>query len=73
VLICVGSSIKAACSSKCHNLALEANSKLFKEVLESLKKVTPLSKSLDMDMFENAFEDDEDTLVKDQPFINLCD
>jgi hypothetical protein len=72
-LICVGSSIKAAHSSNRHVLALEADSKLFEEVLEPLKKTTPLSKSLDMDMFENAFEDDEDTLVKDQPFINLCE
>jgi hypothetical protein len=71
VLIYVGSSIKAARSSNRHILALKANSKLFEEVLEPLKKATPVSKSLDMDMSENAFEDDEDTPTKEQPFINL--
>jgi hypothetical protein len=30
-----------------------------------LKKTTLLSKSLDMDMSENAFEDDEDTPAND--------
>jgi hypothetical protein len=35
------------------------------------KKTTPLSKSLDMEMSENATEDDEDTTAKEQLFINL--
>jgi hypothetical protein len=52
-LFYVGSSIKATCSSNCHILALEADFKLFDEVLESLKKATPLSKSLDSYMSGN--------------------
>ena len=35
------------------------------------KKATPLSKSLDMEMSENAIEDDEGTPTKKQLFINL--
>jgi hypothetical protein len=54
-------------------LALEADSKLFEEVLEPLKKATPVSNSCDTDMYGNSFEDDEDTPVMDQPFINLCE
>jgi hypothetical protein len=73
VLVYVGSSIKAARSSNRHILVLEANSKLFEEVLETLKETTLLSKSLDMDMSENAFEDDKDIPAKEQPFINLCE
>jgi hypothetical protein len=69
VLICVGSSIN---SSIHHILALKAKSKLFEEVLEPLKKTMPLSKSLDIDMSKKATKDDEDTLAKEQPFINLC-
>jgi hypothetical protein len=69
----VGSSIKAARSSNRHILALEADSKLFEEVLEPLKKATPLSKSHDTEMFENSSEDDEDTPTMDQPFIDLCE
>jgi hypothetical protein len=72
-MFCIGSSIKAAHSSNCHILALEANSKLFEEILEPLKKATLLSKSLDTDMSGNSSENDEDTLAMDQPFINLCE
>jgi hypothetical protein len=54
-------------------MALEADSKLFEEVLEPLKKATPLSKSHDMEMSGNSFEDDEDTPTMDQPFIDLCE
>jgi hypothetical protein len=73
VLSFVGSSIKAARSSNHHILALEADSKLFEEVLEPLKKATPVSKSRDTNMSGNNSEDDEDTPVMDQPFINLCE
>jgi hypothetical protein len=73
VLFYVGSSIKAARSSNHHILALEADSKLFEEVLEPLKKATPLSKSRDMDMSGNSFEDDEDIPTLDQSFIDLCE
>jgi hypothetical protein len=71
-VVFVGSSIKAARSSNRHILALEADSKLFEEVLELLKKATPVSKSRGIDMYGNSFEDDEDTPVMDQPFIDLC-
>jgi hypothetical protein len=71
MLFCVGSSIKAARSSNRHILALKANSKLFKDVLEPLKKTTLQSKSINIDMSENATKNDEDTLAKEQPFINL--
>ena len=70
VLFCIGSFIKAACSSNRHILALKADSKLFEEVLEPLKKATALSKSRDTDMFGNSSKDDEDTPALDQPFIN---
>jgi hypothetical protein len=70
MLFCVGSSIKVARALSRHILALEADSKLFEEVL---KKTTPQSKSIDMDMSKNAFKDDEDTLAMEQPFINLCE
>jgi hypothetical protein len=73
VLSFVGSSIKATRSSNRHILALEADSKLFEEVLEPLKKATPVSNSRDTDMYGNSSEDDEDTPVMDQPFINLCE
>jgi hypothetical protein len=73
VLFCVGSSIKAAHSSNRHILALEADSKLFEEVLEPLKKATPLSKYRDTDMSGNSFEDHEDTPALGQPFIDLCE
>jgi hypothetical protein len=73
VLSFVGSSIKAAHSSNCHILALEADSKIFEEVLESLKKATPMSKSRDTNMSGNSSEDEEDTLVMDQLFIDLCE
>jgi hypothetical protein len=56
-----------------YSMALEADSKLFEEVLEPLKKATPLSKSHDMEMSGNSFEDDEDTPTMDQPFIDLCE
>ena len=69
----VGSSIKAARSSNRHILVLEVDSKLFEEVLEPLKKATPLSKSHDTEMFGNNSEDDEDTPTMDQPFIDLCE
>jgi hypothetical protein len=72
-MFCVGSSIKAAHSSNRHILALEADSKLFEEVLEPLKKATPLSKSRDIEMSGNSSEDDEGTPAKDQPFIDLCE
>ena len=65
VLAFVGSSIKATCSSNRHILALEANSKLFEEVLEPLKKATLVSKSRDTDISGNSFEDDEDTPIMD--------
>jgi hypothetical protein len=42
VLFFVGSSIKAARSSNRYILELEADSKLFEEVLEPLKKATPV-------------------------------
>jgi hypothetical protein len=61
----VGSSIKAIHSLNCHILALEANTKLFDEVLEPLKKIMPLSKYLKMDMFKNTIEDDEDITIKE--------
>jgi hypothetical protein len=70
-MFCVGSSIKVACSSNRQILALEANSKLFEEVLESLKKATPLSKSRDTEMSGNSSKDDEGTPTKDQPYIDL--
>ena len=73
VLFYVLSSIKAACSSNRHILALEADSKLFEEVLEPLKKATPLSKSHDTNMSRDSSKDDENSLALDQPFINLCD
>jgi hypothetical protein len=73
VLFSVGSSIKATCSSNCHILVLEADSKLFEEVLEPLKKATPLSKSHDTDMSGNSSEDDEDFPALDQLFIDLCE
>ena len=73
VLFCVGSSIKATRSSNHHILALEANSKLFEEILEPLKKATLVSKCHDIDMFGNSSEDDEDTPTMDQPFIDLCE
>jgi hypothetical protein len=73
VLFCVGSSIKVARSSNRHILALEADSKLFEEVLEPLKKATPLSKSHDTGMSGNSSEDDEDSPALDEPFINLCE
>jgi hypothetical protein len=72
-VVFVGSSIKAARSSNRHILALEADSKLFEEVLEPLKKATPVSKSHDTDMYGNSSEDDEDTPVMDQLFIDLCE
>jgi hypothetical protein len=72
-VVFVGSSIKAAHSSNRHILALEADSKLFEEVLEPLKKATPVSKSRDTDMYENSSKDDEDTPVMDQSFIDLCE
>jgi hypothetical protein len=71
VLFCIGSSIKAARSSNRHTLALKADFKLFKEVLQPLNKTKPLSKSLDIDMSKNATEDDEDNPAKEQLFINL--
>jgi hypothetical protein len=64
-MFCVGSSSKATRSSNRHILALKADSKLFEEVLEPLKKATPLSKSHDTEMSGNSYEDDEGTLVKD--------
>jgi hypothetical protein len=73
VLSFVGSSIKAARSSNRHILVLEADSKLFEEVLESLEKATLVSNSRDTNMYGNSSEDDEDTPVMDQPFINLCE
>jgi hypothetical protein len=73
VLSFVGSSIKAARSSNRHILALEADSKLFEEVLKPLKKATPVSKSHDTDMSGNSSEDDEETPAMDQPFIDLCE
>jgi hypothetical protein len=73
VLSFVGSSIKATHSSNRHILALEADSKLFEEVLEPLKKAIPVSNSRDTDMYGNSSEDDEETPVMDQPFINLCE
>jgi hypothetical protein len=73
VLSFVGSSIKAARSLNRHILALEVDSKLFEEVLEPLKKATPVSKSCDTDMSGNSSEDDEDTPVMDQLFIDLCE
>jgi hypothetical protein len=72
-MFCIGSSIKAARSSNCHILALEADSKMFEEVLELLKKARPLSKSHDTEMSGNSFEDDEDTPAMDQPLIDLCE
>jgi hypothetical protein len=72
-MFCIGSSIKAARSSNRHILALEADSKLFEEVLEPLKKARPLSKSYDTEMSRNSFEDDEDTPAMDQPLIDLCE
>jgi hypothetical protein len=65
--------IKATHSSNRHILALEADSKLFEEVLEPLKKATRVSKSRDTDMSGNSSEDDEDTPTMDQPFIDLCE
>jgi hypothetical protein len=73
VLSFIGSSIKDARSLNCHILALKVDSKLFEEVLEPLKKATPVSKSRDTDMSRNSSEDDEDTLLLDQPFIDLCE
>jgi hypothetical protein len=72
-MFCIGSSIKAARSSNCHILALEADSKLFEEVLEPLKKARPLSKSHDTEMSRNSSEDDEDTPAMFQPLIDLCE
>jgi hypothetical protein len=72
-MFCVGSSIKAACSTNRHILAIEADSKLFEEVLEPLKKATHLSKPRDMEMSGNSSEDDEDTTAMDQPIIDLCE
>jgi hypothetical protein len=72
-MFCIGSSIKAASSSNRHILALEADSKLFEEVLEPLKKARPLSKSHDMEISGNSSEDDEDTPAMDQPLIDLCE
>jgi hypothetical protein len=72
-MFCIGSSIKAARSSNRHILALEADSKLFEEVLEPLKKARPLSKSHDTEMSRNSSEDDEDTPAMDQPLIDLCE
>jgi hypothetical protein len=72
-VVFVGSSTKVARSSNLHILALEADSKLFEEVLEPLKKATPVSKSRDTDMYENSSKDDEDTPVMDQSFIDLCE
>jgi hypothetical protein len=48
-----------------HILALQADSKLFEEILEPLKKATLVSKSRDIDMFRNSSEDDEDILAMD--------
>ena len=69
----VGSSFKAAHSSNRHILALEVDSKLFEEVLELLKKATPLSKSHDTEMSGNKSKDDKGTPTKDQSFIDLCE
>jgi hypothetical protein len=72
-MFCIGSSIKAAPSSNRHILASEADSKLFEEVLEPLKKARPLSKSHDTEMSGNSSEDDEDTPAMDQPLIDLSE
>jgi hypothetical protein len=72
-MFCIGSSMKAARSSNRHILALEADSKLFEEVLKPLKEARPLSKCHDTEMSGNSSEDDEDTPTMDQPLIDLCE